>query len=177
MTKRLLLHNCCAPCTIHPLAVLRDEGWEVEGWFYNPNIHPYREWQHRRDTLAEYAGLVDLPVTWVEGYDLNEFLQEALAAGPERCLSCYRRRLSAAAKAAREGGYDAFSTTLLVSPYQKHDAIRRLGEELAAQQDVPFVYRDFRPGFRAAQAKARELGLYRQPYCGCIFSERERYQK
>lgn len=177
MSKRLLLHNCCAPCTIHPLAVLRDEGWEVEGWFYNPNIHPYREWQHRRDTLAEYAKLVDLPVTWVEGYDLNEFLREALAAGPERCLSCYRRRLSAAAKAAREGGYDAFSTTLLVSPYQKHDEVRRLGEELARQEGVSFVYRDFRPGFRAAQAKAKELGLYRQPYCGCIFSERERYQK
>lgn len=175
--SRLLLHNCCAPCTIHPLAVLRDEGWDVSGWFYNPNIHPYREWQHRRDTLAQYAALTQFPVTWVEGYDLPAFLQEALAAGSDRCLSCYRRRLSSVARAAREGGYDAFSTTLLVSPYQRHDELRRLGEEIARTEGIPFVYRDFRPGFRAAQARAKELELYRQPYCGCIFSERERYQK
>ncbi|MGE5552475.1 MAG: epoxyqueuosine reductase QueH [Betaproteobacteria bacterium] len=175
--KRLLLHACCAPCTIHPLAVLREEGWDVAGYFYNPNIHPYREWQRRRDTLAEYAARENLPVTWVEGYDLNAFLAEALAAGPSRCLSCYRRRLSATARAAREGGFGAFSTTLLVSPYQKHDEVRQIGEEVAQAEGVSFIYRDFRPGFRPAQARAKELGLYRQPYCGCIFSERERYQR
>lgn len=175
--KRLLLHNCCAPCTIHPLTVLRDEGWEVSGWFYNPNIHPYREWQARRDALAKYADVERFPVQWVEGYDLPEFLSEALVAGSDRCLACYRRRLSSVARAAREGGYEAFSTTLLVSPYQRHDELRRIAEEIARDERIPFVYRDFRPGFREAQVKAKELGLYRQTYCGCIFSERERYQR
>jgi predicted adenine nucleotide alpha hydrolase (AANH) superfamily ATPase len=174
---RLLLHTCCAPCTIHPLAALREEGWEVAGYFYNPNIHPYREWQRRRDALSHYATQERFPVEVVEGYDLEAFLGEALAQGSARCASCYRRRLAAVARAARAGGFDAFSTTLLVSPYQRHDEIRRSGEELARTEGVPFVYRDFRPGFRAAQAKAKQLGVYRQPYCGCIFSEREWYQR
>lgn len=175
--SRLLLHTCCAPCTIHPLAVLRDQGWDVEGCFYNPNIHPYQEWVRRRDTLKDYAAAEDLPMLWPRGYDLEEFLTDALAAGPRRCEACYRRRLGVVAREARERGFDAFSTTLLVSPYQKHERLREIAEEIAAREGVPFLYHDFRPGFRGAQAKARELGLYRQPYCGCIFSERERYQK
>ncbi|MGE5508124.1 MAG: epoxyqueuosine reductase QueH [Chitinophagales bacterium] len=174
---RLLLHTCCAPCTIHPLDVLRAEGWEVEGCFYNPNIHPYQEWVRRRETLRGYAATQELPMRWPKGYDLEEFLAGALAAGPRRCEACYRRRLSVAAREARQDGFDAFSTTLLVSPYQKHERLREIAEEVGQSEGVPFVYRDFRPGFRAAQAKARELGLYRQPYCGCIFSERERYQR
>lgn len=93
-----------------------------------------------------------------------------------RCTNyCYRVRLEQTAKYAKENGYDAFSTTLLVSIYQNHDEIKKIGEELANIYGIKFLYRDFRVGFRQGQAKARELGLYMQKYCGCIFSEESRY--
>lgn len=175
--ERLLLHTCCGPCTIHPLEVLRAEGWEVHGYFFNPNVHPYTEYRRRAETLAAYAAGVGLPLTLAPDYPVEEFLRQVVFREDERCRFCYGLRLRRAARMAREGQFHAFTTTLLVSPYQKHDLVREEGLRAASEEGVEFLYRDFRGGFREAQARARALGMYRQPYCGCLYSERERYCK
>jgi predicted adenine nucleotide alpha hydrolase (AANH) superfamily ATPase len=171
----VLLHICCAPCAIYPLEELRAGGMVVTGFFYNHNIHPYREYRHRLDTVREYAAKVDLSVIYQDEYRLEEFLA-AVAGNPSgRCLYCYVSRLEMAAKAAVEGGFDAFTSSLLYSRYQKHDAIREIGVRLGAQYNVHFLYDDFRRGWQRGIDISRELGLYRQQYCGCIYSEQERY--
>jgi len=172
---RLLLHICCAPCTIHPLAQLRRGGFTIEGLFYNPNIHPFTEYQRRAETLATYAAQVELPVIWGEGYPLEEFLRGVAFREADRCRYCYFMRLQEAARVARHGKFDAFSTTLLYSPYQKHELIRNIGESLGRSWGVAFHYADFRPGWKEGVRISRALGMYRQPYCGCLYSEKERY--
>jgi len=172
---KILLHLCCAPCTIYPLKTLRDQQIEVQGYFYNPNIHPYLEYKKRRQTLQEYARISDLDIIFADQYDLEHFLEKTLPWGPERCRTCYRLRLESTAQEAKEKKRDAFSTTLLYSLYQKHDWIKEVGSELAERYQIPFLYQDFRPGWKEGIQKSKELGLYRQPYCGCIFSEKERF--
>ncbi|OAT85900.1 epoxyqueuosine reductase QueH [Desulfotomaculum copahuensis] len=174
---KLLLHTCCGPCTIYPLDYLREQGHTVYGYFFNPNIHPYTEWQRRRETLEKYAAAMDFKVIFNEEYRLEEFLQMVVYRESRRCRFCYAMRLKQAARVAKKGGFDAFSTTLLVSPYQKHDLIREIGETAGDECGVPFYYVDFRPGYREATARSRELGMYRQQYCGCIYSEKERYYR
>lgn len=170
-----MLHICCAPCTTYPLRILKGEGSEIRGLFYNPNIHPYLEYQRRLDTLMSYAGEEGLTVIREEAYPIEAFLRQVVFREEERCRFCYRIRLFEAARIAREGSFDAFTTTLLYSRYQKHDLIRQIGEEAAAAQGIPFLYRDFREGWSEGVRVSKERGMYRQPYCGCIFSERERY--
>ncbi|MCF8010727.1 MAG: epoxyqueuosine reductase QueH [Clostridiales bacterium] len=172
---RLLLHICCAPCAIYPVDVLRNEGTEVYGYFYNPNIHPYTEWKKRRDTLEQYANDIDLKVIFDEGYYLEEFLRKVVYRESVRCQYCYYMRLGQAAAVAKRGKFDAFSSTLLVSPFQDQQLIKEVGETAGKEKGVPFLYRDFRPGFKEATTRSKELGLYRQQYCGCIYSERDRY--
>jgi predicted adenine nucleotide alpha hydrolase (AANH) superfamily ATPase len=172
---RILLHTCCGPCTIYPLKYLREHDFEVTGYFYNPNIHPYTEWRKRRDTLAEYARDNDLPVIFDESYELEEFLRQAAYREGSRCRVCYHTRLKRAATVAGRGKFDYFTTTLLVSPFQKHELIREIGEEAARESGVPFYYADYRPGYKEATAISKDLGMYRQQYCGCIYSEKERY--
>jgi predicted adenine nucleotide alpha hydrolase (AANH) superfamily ATPase len=171
----VLLHICCAPCAIYPLGELRAGGMAVTGFFYNHNIHPYREYRQRLDTVREYATKVDLPVIYRDEYRLEEFLATVAANPSTRCLYCYASRLEMAAKTAVAGGFDAFTSSLLYSRYQKHDIIREIGERLGAQYNVHFLYDDFRRGWRQGIDISRELGLYRQQYCGCIYSEKERY--
>ncbi len=147
------------------------------GFFYNPNIHPYREFRKRMAALREVAEKRSLEVIWNRDYGLREFLREVVFREEDRCEVCYYLRLSETARLAKELGHSAFSTTLLYSPFQKHDLIRDIGETLARRFGLNFLYRDFREGYRKGQKEALELGLYRQPYCGCIFSEQERYDK
>jgi predicted adenine nucleotide alpha hydrolase (AANH) superfamily ATPase len=162
---------------------LRQEGFAVTGQFYNPNIHPYREFAFRLDSYRHMAEAEGLPATIVGEYGLSAFLTALKPLGgsvyqpvsEERCRICYRMRMEKTASVCKEMGFPAFSTTLLVSPYQNHDLIREAGETAALAYGLVFLYRDFRPGFRRGQAKAKETGLYRQGYCGCIFSEYERY--
>ena len=172
---KLLLHICCAPCTVYVLGRLREAGAEVEGYCYNPNIHPYTEYLKRLITVEEYAKVVLLPLTIDRGYDLAGFLKGALDYGKDRCLYCYRTRLERAFQKARETGAEAVSTTLLYSKHQRHDDIRILGEELALKYDIPFYYEDFRKGWKEGIERSKALNMYRQPYCGCIFSEYERF--
>ncbi len=172
---RILLHLCCGPCTIYPLQILRDQQMEIQGYFYNPNIHPYREYQKRQQTLKEYARISALEVIFAPHYDLDLFLEKTRPWGPERCRVCYRLRLESTAREAKAKKMNAFSTTLLYSRYQKHDWIKEVGFEIAERYQIPFLYQDFRPGWNEGVQKSKQLGLYRQPYCGCIFSEKERF--
>ncbi len=174
---KLLLHICCAPCTIYPLQVLRAQGMEVQGFFYNPNIHPYQEFQRRLQALQEYAAAVSLPLRVDERYDLEAFLRLVVFREEERCRYCYRLRLQAAALAAQQARCEAFSATLLYSRFQKHDLIREIGEQIGQETGVPFYYEDFRPGWQEGINESRRLGLYRQNYCGCIYSEKERFYR
>lgn len=174
---KILLHTCCGPCTIYPLDYLRNEGHIVHGYFFNPNIHPYTEWQKRRETLEKYAREQELPVIFDYDYPLEQFLQMVVYREARRCQFCYALRLRQAARVARRGGFDAFTTTLLVSPFQKHDLLREIGEAVSEESGVPFYYVDFRPGFKEAVARSKELGMYRQQYCGCIYSEKDRYYR
>jgi epoxyqueuosine reductase len=171
----IFLHICCAPCTIYPLKVLRDEGCEVTGFFYNPNIHPFTEFQRRKKALSSFARVALLPLIIDEEYDLEAFLRAALELGKDRCRACYRIRLERTFRRAAANNADAVTTTLLYSIHQRHEVIAAVAEDLSAHYKIPFLYRDFRPGWREGQAEARRLGIYRQNYCGCIFSEHERF--
>lgn len=174
----ILLHTCCAPCSVYCIDTLRAEGLEPSLFWYNPNIHPYTEYKNRRDCLKEYAKLVEAELILQEEYGLDEFCRNVVNDLDNRCIKyCYPKRLSETVRYAAENGYKAFSTTLLYSPYQKHEALKEICEALAKMAGIEFIYRDFREGFRAGQDKAREVGLYMQKYCGCVFSEEDRYQK
>jgi predicted adenine nucleotide alpha hydrolase (AANH) superfamily ATPase len=172
---KVLLHTCCGPCTIYPLKVLKGEGHDVTGFFYNPNIHPYTEFQRRLDTLSTLMAINLTPLVVDDGYDLEKFLSATLPMGKDRCLACYRIRLERAFEKAVEMGSDAVTATLLYSKYQKHEAIAAVAESLSARYGIVFLYRDFRDGWKEGQSESRRLGLYRQSYCGCIFSEHERF--
>jgi predicted adenine nucleotide alpha hydrolase (AANH) superfamily ATPase len=174
---KLLMHICCGPCTIYPLKELRTQGHEVAGVFYNPNIHPYQEYQRRLQTLNDYAVQAFLKIFYSEDYPLEEFLRQTAFMGDERCEYCLQQRLQHTANMALTGKYDGFTTTLLYSKYQKHDRIRELGEQISRQSGIPFYYQDFRVGWAEGVKISRELGMYRQQYCGCIYSEKERFYK
>ena len=169
---KLLMHTCCAPCSVYCIEHLRKEGIEPTLYWYNPNIHPYIEYKTRRDTLKEYSESINVKAIFEEEYGLDTFCKNVINDLGNRCKNyCYKVRLEQTAKYAKENGYDAITTTLFVSPYQKHEVLKQMMQEIADKYDLEFIYRDFRIGFREGQAKARELGLYMQKYCGCIFSE------
>ena len=171
---RVLLHACCAPCTIKFAEALRAERIKPDMFWYNPNIHPYTEYKNRKESLGRFAKESNLRLIEEDFYGLREFIGKTASAG-SRCKTCYSMRLDETAKHAARNGYDAFATTLLISPHQKHDALIYLGEKAAAANKVKFLYRDYRDKFYEGQKQAREAGYYMQKYCGCIFSEEERY--
>ena len=173
---KLLMHTCCAPCSVYCIDRLRKEGIEPTVYWYNPNIHPYKEYEARRDCLKEYTKSVNVNAIFEEDYGLKEFCKNVIDDLGNRCVNyCYRVRLEKTVQFAKQNGYDTFTSTLFVSPYQKHEELKKVCEELAERYNIKFLYIDFRVGFREGQAKARELGLYMQKYCGCIFSEEMRY--
>ena len=173
---KLLLHACCAPCSVYCVDTLRNEGIEPTLFWYNPNIHPYMEYRSRRECLVLYASMMGLECIIDDYYGLDEFCSNVVGNLNSRCsLYCYPVRLRRLFEYARDNGYDTVSSTLLYSIYQNHGVIKKLMEDLSSEFGISFLYRDFRVGFREGQAKARELGLYMQKYCGCIFSEKDRY--
>ncbi|WP_298273463.1 epoxyqueuosine reductase QueH [Geobacter sp.] len=172
---KLLLHICCAPCAIYPVGQLRDQGMAVTGFWYNHNIHPYQEYRRRLDTVREYAAAVELDIVYRDEYRLEEFLGSVAQDPARRCLYCYFSRLDAVAAAAAELGYEAFSSALLYSRYQRHDDIVAGAERAAARHGVTFHYDDYRRGWQEGIRISKEMGLYRQQYCGCIYSEKDRY--
>jgi predicted adenine nucleotide alpha hydrolase (AANH) superfamily ATPase len=172
---RILLHTCCGPCALFPLQQLRAAGHQVTGFFYNHNIHPYLEYARRRDAAVQMADQQSMPLIMRDDYDLEGFLAHVAANPDSRCSYCYSSRLRATAQAAAEGGFEAFTASLLYSRYQKHDEIRKLGEVIGSECGVAFYYDDFRTGWQEGIRLSKEQGLYRQQYCGCIYSEKERY--
>ncbi|OQB10848.1 MAG: hypothetical protein BWY16_00772 [Candidatus Omnitrophica bacterium ADurb.Bin205] len=173
---KLLIHICCAPCLIHPLEVLKLKGIEVSGIFYNPNIHSLLEYNARKKALTALNPGIELicpdylPQEFFRAINLKE-------DSPARCAICWKLRLRKTAAIARERGFGHFTTTLLVSPYQDHESLKRIGIEAAKEAGIEFYYADFRQGFKKAHEEAREKGLYMQNYCGCIYSEIERNKK
>ena len=172
---KVLLHVCCGPCVIYPLTVLRQEGHEIKGLFYNPNIHPRLEYQKRLETLQEYAGQQHLDISHPEDYPMEKFLRNVVFREKERCLRCYSMRLDFTARQARAWDYESFTTTLLYSKYQKHELIKDIAEKTARKYRIRFLYRDFRDGWSEGVRLSKAAGMYRQQYCGCLYSENERY--
>ncbi len=171
---KALLHICCGPCAIGPVQALRAEGWDVDGFFYNPNIHPYSEYKLRYQAVVEAGDRLGLSVLY-HRYDFEVFLQR-LAQAPDRAGQhrlCWRIRLEETARVAGQHRIEAFTTTLLASPHQDIRAIAALGEEIAAAQGLKFLERDFRKGFAEARRVSKEWQLYHQDYCGCLYSEKE----
>ena len=176
MKNRLLLHTCCAPCSTYVVDKLRKDGYDdITAYWYNINIHPFTEYKMRLDTLKQYAEMINLPLVIDYDYGIREFTRNVANNIDARCYFCYYSRLERTVKYAKENGYDSFSTTLLVSPYQKHELIIKIANELSEKYEIPFIYQDFREGFRIGQQMARDAGLYMQKYCGCIYSEEMRY--
>ena len=174
-SSNILLHICCGPCAVFPLRRLRTEGWSVTGFFFNHNIHPYQEYRKRLDTVQAFAGQEEVPVTVRDEYRLEEFLAAVAAAPALRCRYCYESRLEETARAAADDGFSAWSTSLLYSRYQRHDEICELAGKLSQRYGVSFYYDDYRTGWQEGIRLSKELGMYRQQYCGCIYSEKERY--
>ncbi len=173
--KKILLHICCGPCATFPVISLREQGFEVKGYFFNPNIHPFLEYEKRKQGLAEYAGQTGLEVIYAPEYYPIDYLRQVSYRENQRCLVCYHMRLEQTARIARRGKFDYFTSTLLVSVHQNHRLITELGSEIGKQWGVDFWHQDFRDGFKDTIRISKEMGLYRQQYCGCLYSEWERY--
>ena len=173
--KKVLLHSCCAHCAAYTVDYWREQGYEVSALWYNPNIHPYTEHQHRLEAMQSLAQEVKSPLIISGGYDMPEYFRRVVGHEAERCQHCFWLRLSKTAEVALEKGFDTFTTTLLISPHQKHDLIREVGNEVAGEKGVDFLYADLRKRYSDSRHMTKPLELYRQQYCGCIYSEWERY--
>jgi len=176
MASRILLHICCGPCAIAPVLRLQEAGYSVTGLYYNPNIQPAMEYLRRRDALAQLAAILDFEVIY-DDYDPLPHLRRSVADPEHRCLPCWRERMARAAATAAERGCDAFSSTLLYSRYQDHEAIKGLGTAMAADGGPDFYYQDFRVFWDEGVELSKKWQIYRQPYCGCVLSELSRYAK
>ncbi len=172
-----LLHICCAPCANQCITALEADGIATTGFWYNPNIHPFTEYRARRNCLREYAETIGLTLIERNDYALRPFVRAVTEDISGRCVKCYEMRLMETARQAKEGGFDSFTSSLFISPYQNHELMAEVAQRAADSYGVTFLYRDFRPYFRDGQTFAREHGFYMQKYCGCIFSEEERYLK
>ncbi len=172
-----LLHVCCAPCSIMSVEKLREKGVEPTAFWYNINIHPFTEYRARREAMKSYAAAIGLPLIVEDDYGLRQFVKNVADDIDGRCRFCYTSRLERTAQEAASRGFDSFCTTLLYSPYQNRDMMLEIGFAMGEKYGVRFLPEDFRPFFREGQDRARALELYMQKYCGCVFSEEDRYRK
>lgn len=173
---RILVHTCCGPCLIHPLSLLSGRGYQVEAFYFNPNVQPFREYRERYFCALDFAR--DKGIDFHSGsYLMERFLARVAGDVENRCPRCYQMRLEHTASKAVELGIPEFTTTLLVSPYQEQEMIRRAGEKAASDHGVAFLHEDMSEGYRESARVSREAGMYRQKYCGCVYSEKERFQK
>ncbi len=175
LSKKLLLHICCAPCLMYPYAASAKKFGLVAGYFHNPNIHLYSEYLRRKNTLEEFSAKVNLKVIYDKEYKMEEFIRNVVFREKNRCFYCINSRLEKTAALARSSKFDYFSTTLLYSKHQNHDYIKEAGYNLQERYGVGFYYNDFREGYKEGIRLSQNYGLYRQNYCGCIYSEKERF--
>lgn len=176
----ILLHICCGPCSIYPVKYFIEKEISFKGYFYNPNIHPYKEFRKRIKALEEIQRILKFDIIWDKEYGLRKFIKETFILWDKpgkRCERCYFMRLKATVKKALEIKAEAFTSTLLLSIHQNHQIIKEMAEELSFYYKIPFFYEDFRKGYKESHEEAKNLDIYTQGYCGCIFSEEERYYK
>ena len=173
--KSVLIHSCCAHCAAYTVDYWRQQGYEVSALWYNPNIHPYVEHQHRLDAMKSLAQEVSLPLIITEEYGIIDYFRQVVGHESQRCQYCFRLRLSKTVETARQRGFNAFTTTLLISPHQKHDLLQEIGNKLAEEKGVDFLYVDLRKRYSESRRMTKRQNLYRQQYCGCVYSEWERY--
>jgi predicted adenine nucleotide alpha hydrolase (AANH) superfamily ATPase len=174
--SKVLIHICCAHCAAYTAEHFRKLGHEAAGFWYNPNIHPYMEHQSRLEAVRKLAENIKLPMIISEGYDMPDFLRRAAAHYTERCGDCFEMRLEKTAEAARANGFDGFTSTLLISPHQKHELVKEVGAWAAVKSGVEFFYADLRKRYSDSRHITKPMELYRQQYCGCIYSEWERWR-
>lgn len=178
MPAQILLHVCCGPCALVPVLRLREQGLEVAGLFYNPNIHGVAEYLRRREALDEAAARLQFSVRCLdEEFDPRLFFRAVTHREADRCEHCCRLRLERTFAHAAAHGFQAVSTTLLYSKYQNHAAILAQGQNLQKKTGIRFNGQDFRPGWQEGVDLSRQYGLYRQNYCGCLYSEMDRSEK
>ncbi len=170
------MHMCCAPCAVYPLAVMQKKGINVEGLYYNPNIHPYEEFMKREESVKKLASLKKIKVHYMPDFK-QDIWDKMSNKETNRCTVCYEMRLKKAFAFAKENNYDAVTTSLLVSPYQNHELIIKNAQKYAKQYKIQFHYEDFRVGYRQGQKEAKDLGVYCQRYCGCILSLKARIKE
>ena len=170
----VLLHICCGPCAITPVNLLRTEGHEVAGFFYNPNIHPFSEYRRRYEAVVVRNELFALDMLY-HSYDFEEFMKKIvlLADRNKQHQLCWKIRLEETAKVAKKEGFKGFTTTLLSSPYQDIVYIAGLGQRIAQDNDLDFLNLNFRKGFAESHKISKDWRLYHQNYCGCLYSEKE----
>ena len=174
---KLLMHICCSNCSIYPLQNIFSKGIDVKGLWFNPNIHPYTEYAKRLESLEKLQKLWAFDVEYIDRYPLDDFLKAVVDQGTNRCAVCYAIRLDKTAETAKKMNLDGFTTSLLVSPYQKFAMIQETGKEMSRRHGIAFYSEDFRRGWHISKELSTELALYKQKYCGCIYSEMERYRK
>ncbi len=173
--KSVLLHACCAHCAAYTINHWREHGYTISVFWYNPNIHPYTEHERRLEAMKALTAQLIIPLTISEGYEITDYFLQVVGNEDERCRYCFRMRLSRTAQVAHEQNFSAFTTTLLISPHQKHDLIREIGASVAGETGVEFLYADLRKRYSDSRHLTKPLDLYRQQYCGCVYSEWERY--
>lgn len=173
----ILLHQCCGPCSIYPLRILQEEGHSIRGFFYNPNIHPVQEFYKRLESTVALNETQGIGTIINEEYGLTEFVRNAVYRENNRCTYCYACRIEKTAQIAKSGKFDGFTTSLLYSKFQNHDLIKVLCLSAAEKYGLELFYADFREGWKEGIDVSKEMGLYRQQYCGCIYSEEDRYRK
>jgi epoxyqueuosine reductase len=173
----LLFHVCCGPCALYPLSVFKKTGIDVCCYFFNPNIHPYKEFRKRIEALSIVSSTMNFKVIYNNNYGLVDFLRKVVFHEKNRCQICYDIRLKKTVEYAKNQGYDSFSTSLFYSRYQNHQTLIDICSQLAIESGIQFFYRDFRDGWQSGIDQAKALNIYRQSYCGCIYSEQESHDK
>ena len=175
-SRKILVHTCCCHCAAYTLLSFREQSYDVTALWYNPNVHPFLEHEARRQALVKLTGRFDFPLITVECYDMPEYFRRIAGYEEERCIRCYEMRLAKTAEVAKAKSFDSFSSSLLISPWQKHELIKETGERIAAEKGIPFIYADLRKHYSDSRRITKPLGLYRQQYCGCLYSEWERFR-
>jgi epoxyqueuosine reductase len=176
MVKSLLLHVCCAHCAAYPVEYWRKQGYDVTAFFYNPNVHPFNEYQNRLEAVRTLCIQMNVPLVVPDSYDMPEYFRRVAGNESDRCRYCFELRLTKAATQTKQGGFDGFTTTLLISRHQDHELIKITGQKAAREACVDFLYTDLRKRFSDSRVMSKPLHLYVQQYCGCVYSEWERYR-
>lgn len=182
-TPTLLLHSCCAPCSSYVLEYL-SRYFKITVFYYNPNIYPPEEYYKRHEEQERFISMLpaENPISFIGSEHMSERFYEAVKGlehireGGERCFACYRMRLERTAAMAKERGFDYFTTTLSISPMKNAAKLNEIGGELAEKYGVDYLFSDFKKkgGYLRSTQLSREYGIYRQNYCGCVFSKKER---